>query len=316
MKNILVTGSSGTIGTRLCERLLGEGYEVIGVDKSPNQWSRKIDALTIRGDLCCSTTFGELPSSFDLVVHLAANARVHNLVIEPTLAFENLHSTFRILEFCRKKAIPRLIFASSREVYGNTQDAKKGEEEIDVSLCESPYTASKIGGEALVKAYERCYGVRCIIARFSNVYGMYDTSDRIVPLFIRRAQQNRDLVVYGQEKILDFTYIDDTVSGICRCIQRYESVAGMTFNIASGRGSYVTDIAEMIRKTTRSKSEIVLRDNRTGEVIQFVADISAARMHLDYKPQIDVREGLASAIAWYSHCRNPSWVASYSTMHE
>jgi len=143
MRHILVTGSSGTIGTRLCERLLCEGYDVTGVDRLPNRWNHQIDSLTVVGDLCHKRTLELLSSSFDLVVHLAANARVYNLVIDPNLAFDNMQCTFQVLEFCRKNSVSRLIFASSREVYGNTENVRRCEDQAHVGLCESPYTASK-----------------------------------------------------------------------------------------------------------------------------------------------------------------------------
>ncbi len=311
MKNILVTGSSGTIGTRLCETLLRDGYRVVGIDRAPNRWRREINALTILGDLCDAKTLENLPSSFDLVVHLAANARVYNLVLDPRLAFENIDSTFRVVDFCRRNAIGRLIFASSREVYGNRElpDTECCEDEACLDSCESPYTASKMSGEALVKAYERCYGVRGVIVRLSNVYGMYDVSDRLVPLFISRARQGKELIIYDRQKTLDFTYVDDAVGGISECIRRFDSLGGMTINIASGRGSCVADVAETIRASLGSASPLVFRDNRTGEVRQFIADLSMARMHLGYEPQIGIEEGLSRAIAWYSRCTDPRWVA-------
>ena len=304
MKHVLVTGSSGTIGTRLCERLLREGYHVTGVDRLPNRWNSQVDSLTIVGDLCHEETVGSLPDSPDAVVHLAANARVHNLVLDPLLACENVRSTFAALEFCRRNSIKRFLFASSREVYGNVNGMKRCEDETHVDTCESPYTASKFSGEALASAYERCYGIRCIVTRFSNVYGMYDASDRLIPLFIKRARQNRDLVVYGPNKILDFTHVDDTVEGIYRCIQRFDCLSEKTFNIATGRGTSITAVAEMIKERVGSASPIVLRDNRAGEVVQFVADVSAAREHLGYEPSVTIEEGLSKALAWYPCCEH------------
>ena len=308
MKSILVTGSSGTIGTRLCETLLRDGYGVIGVDRVPNRWSPEIDALTVIGDLCHPKTLENLPGTFDLVIHLAANARVYNLVLDPHLAFENMDSTFRVAEFCRKHRVPRLIFASSREVYGNTQEARRREDDARLNSCESPYTASKVSGEAIVKAYERCYGVRCVVVRFSNVYGMYDISDRVVPLYIRLAWQGRDLVVFGPDKTLDFTYIDDAVAGVCGCIQRFDEVAGKTLNIASGVGTRIADIAQRVKESLDSTSRIVFQDNRTGEIHHFAADLSTARTLLAYEPRTGIEEGLSKSIAWYSRCNDPQWL--------
>jgi len=224
---ILVTGSSGTIGTRLCEKLLEENYAIIGVDLKPNRWNDRINKLTIIGDLRDKETFKNLPKDVDLVVHLAANARVYNLVVDPSLARDNFEILFNTLEFCRRNDIKRFIFASSREVYGNSNQIVHSENEAYVRNCESPYAASKIGGEALVHAYQQCYGINFIIIRFSNVYGMYDDSDRVIPLFIKLAKENRDLVVYGKEKLLDFTYIDDAISGVLKCIENFDQVKMM-----------------------------------------------------------------------------------------
>jgi nucleoside-diphosphate-sugar epimerase len=301
MRKILVTGSSGMIGTRLCEVLLQAGYEVTGVDKRLNPWIPAVNAATVNGDLCRPETFARLPSAVDLVVHLAANARVFDLVVDPTLAPENIQSVFALVEFCRTNSIPRLLFASSREVYGNRKGLKRREEEACVGICESPYTASKFSGEALVSAYGRCYGIRSIVTRFSNVYGMYDASDRIVPLYIRRARHGEDLMVFGQEKVLDFTYIDDTVTGILRCIERFDAVAGHTFNISSGTGTRILDVARMIKEAMNSTSRIVIRENRRGEVVRFVADTSAARKLLGYVSKTTIAEGVAKSIAWYSY---------------
>ncbi len=306
MRKILVTGSSGTIGTRLCERLLRVGYDVTGADRVPNQWNTKINALTVICDLCQEKELERLSSPFDLVIHLAANARIYNLVMNPILAFENMQSTFNVLEFCRRNSIPRLIFASSREVYGNVEGLTRKEDEACVSVCESPYTASKFSGEAMARAYEKCYGMDCVITRFSNVYGMYDLSDRIIPLYIRRAQRDEDLVVFGRDKVLDFTFIDDTVAGITGCIERFKDVAGKAVNIASGRGTRIIQVAEMIKEGLGSASRIVLRDNRTGEVVRFAADITQARNLLGYEPQVGIEEGIARSIAWYSHGQGQS----------
>ena len=86
IKKIIVTGSSGTIGTRLCEKLIEKNYEVIGVDWKKNKWDSKINALTISADLRDASSFSKLPKNADLVIHLAANARVYDLVVEPNLA--------------------------------------------------------------------------------------------------------------------------------------------------------------------------------------------------------------------------------------
>jgi UDP-glucose 4-epimerase len=298
IKRILVTGSSGTIGTALCEALLKEGYEVIGVDKRKNKWSETVNNLTILRDLRDFEQTDSLPAA-DLVVHLAANARVYQLVKNPILAKENLDILFNVLEYCRRHKIKKLIFASSREVYGNTDSLSKKEEEVHVFLCESPYTASKLGGEAFVYAYHKCYDINFVILRFSNVYGKYDESDRLVPLFIRLTKANKDLIVYGREKMLDFTYIDDTVEGIIKCIQKFDRVANDVFNIATGKGTFLTEVAHLIQKYMNGHNKILIKENRTGEILKFVADISKAKKLLNYTPKTDIADGIKKSIQWY-----------------
>ena len=122
-----------------------------------------------------------------------------------------------MLEFCRHNDLP-LIFSSSREVYGDIHHYITEETQADFSFTESPYSASKISGEALIYSYARCYGVRYLVFRFSNVYGRYDADiermERVIPLFIRRISRGQPVRVFGKDKVLDFTYIDDCVDGI------------------------------------------------------------------------------------------------------
>jgi nucleoside-diphosphate-sugar epimerase len=299
IKKILVTGSSGTIGTRLCEKLLEENYEIIGIDKRSNKWNDKINRLTVIGNLRDKQTLEKLPKDVDLVIHLAANARVYNLVVDPSLARDNFEILFNTLEFCRKNKIKKFIFASSREVYGNSKQIVHTENEARVENCESPYSASKIGGEALVRSYQQCYAINFIIIRFSNVYGMHDDSDRVVPLFIKLTKENKDLVVYGKEKLLDFTYIDDAISGIMGCIKNFDQAQNNVFNIASGKGTSIIEPAQLIQRYMGGKSKIILKETRTGEVMKFIADISKAKEKLGYRPKTAIEEGIKKSIKWY-----------------
>ncbi|MBI4129603.1 NAD-dependent epimerase/dehydratase family protein, partial [Candidatus Peregrinibacteria bacterium] len=152
---ILVTGSSGTIGTRLCEKLLEQGHDVVGIDWKPNKWNADVETITTHLDL---RNLDELqttnyPLQTDAVIHLAANARVYELVENPGRARDNMLTTFNVLEWARKHGVRKFLFASSRETYGNAGALAYREEMADFRNCESPYTASKIAGEALIQAY-------------------------------------------------------------------------------------------------------------------------------------------------------------------
>ena len=295
---ILVSGSSGTIGTHLCDVLLKRGDTVAGFDKVPNKWLPTVQAVTVVGDLKNEADFAGLPTDADVFVHLGANARVYELVEHPDRARDNFLSLFNALEFCRKNNIKRFMFASSREGYGNVHAEVYTEDMVRVENCESPYTASKVGGEALVHAYTKCYGIDHVIFRFSNVYGMYDDSVRVVPLFIRNARKGERLSVYGQ-KCLDFTHIDDAVQGIVKAIDAFETAKNDTYNIAYGEGNTIVRLAELINEHFKSDAGVDVGQMRTGEISRYVADISKAKAKLGYAPNVPFGEGVKRAIEWY-----------------
>lgn len=304
INKILITGSSGTIGTRLFEKLLERGFKVIGFDKKPNKWRKKLNNLTIIGDLLNKEDIKKLSADFDLIVHLAANARVYDLVIKPDLALENMISSYNILEFARKNKINKMVFSSSREVYGNRKKTKAREDQVNINLCESSYSASKLAGEELFYSYSKCYGISYIVLRFSNVYGMYDSSDRFIPLIIRNMRKNEPIEIFGKDKILDFTYIDDCVAGIIESIENFNKARNNTINIAMGKGEKLIDVANIIKKTLRSLSTVSLKSNRSGEVVKFVADISKAKKILNYNPTISINKGIDLSISWYEKNSN------------
>ncbi len=301
---IMVTGSSGTIGTRLTEKLLARGDEVVAVDWVPNKWNATIDKMTTLVDLRDREKTLALPK-VDLIVHLAANARVYELVEDPTRARDNFETLFNTLEYARKNGVKKFIFASSRESYGNFRRDKYTEDLVRVEHCESPYTASKVGGEALIHSYMNCYGIDAVIYRFSNVYGMYDDSERVIPLFIRLTKNNDPLTVFGKEKCLDFTYIDDNVSGIMLGIDTFDAVKGETFNLGNGEGTTILELAETIIKMRNGNSKVNIGESRIGEVHHYIADISKAKKLLGYDPKTPFSEGIKLTFDWYQ--KNLSW---------
>jgi nucleoside-diphosphate-sugar epimerase len=299
---ILVTGSSGTIGTRLCERLLADGHTVIGADWEPCKWNTEVEALRINIDLRHAEEYAKLPIDVELIIHLAANARVYELVENPDRAMDNLIDTFTLLEFARKNSIKKMMFASSRETYGNIhlpEGQKYSEDKAHFMTCESPYTASKIGGEALFEAYKRCYDIETIIWRFSNVYGMYDDSVRVVPLYFRQAKAGETMKVFGKDKLLDFTYIDDCVNGIVLGIEKWETAKNDTYNLAYGEGTTILHLAERMKELLNSNSELDIGSARTGEVTHYIADISKVKRVLGYDPQTPFDRGIEKAVEWY-----------------
>jgi UDP-glucose 4-epimerase len=243
------------------------------------------------------------PQNLDLVVHFAAHAKVHELVEQPDRALANIKMTFNMLEFCRQNQLP-VIFSSSREVYGDIHRYITEESHADFAFTESPYSASKIAGEALIYSYAQCYDLRYLVFRFSNVYGRYDNDiermERVIPLFIRKINRGEPITVYGKDKVLDFTYVDDCVDGVRRGIDLLVSdgEANQTVNLAYGRGTSLVSMAEYIGEALGVQPSISIEPSRTGEVTRYIANIGKATALLGYHPATPLREGIAKAVAW------------------
>ncbi len=306
--HVLITGSSGQIGTNLGLKLQNEGHQVFGIDIRENTWTDKIE--TLLQDLSApAKSFdsgigdAEYPGNFDVVVHLAAHAKVHQLVEQPDRALENITMTFNVLEYCRAHNTP-IIFSSSREVYGDIHRYITEESHADFAFTESPYSASKISGEALIYSYAQCYDLPYIIFRFSNVYGRFDNDiermERVIPLFIKRIRDGNPITVFGEGKVLDFTYVDDCVSGIGSGIDLLVSgrEKNHTINLAYGQGQSLVDMAKYVAETLGVEPDMTVEPSRVGEVTHYVANIGKARTLLGYEPKTPLRDGISKSIDW------------------
>jgi UDP-glucuronate 4-epimerase len=321
---ILVTGSSGQIGTNLALRLVRDGHDVFGVDKRLNTWTDEFRYLL--QDL--SGHYPSFPGGIggveypdvDLVVHLAAHAKVHELVRQPHRALENAVMTFNVLEFCRQGGLP-IVFSSSREVYGDVHRFSTQETQADFAYTESTYSASKIAGEAMIYSYARCYGLPYLVFRFSNVYGRYDNDlarmVRVIPLFIHTMRRDEPVTVFGAQKTLDFTYVDDCVDGIVCGIEALaeRQVTNETINLAFGEGKTLVRAAELIASELGVEPRITLAPSLLGEVTHYVADTSKAKQLLGYAPKVPLDEGVGRAVAWFqehrsTHPDEEEWVFS------
>ena len=298
---VLITGSSGQIGTNLALALLARGDQVVGVDRRENAWTDKIETrhMNLLGGLADDLSAGP----FDVVVHLAAHAKVFELVEHPERALENVTVSFGVLDYARRQKVP-LIFGSSREVYGDIHRHVTEEPEADFVVAESPYSASKIAAEAFIYSYAECYDLPYLVFRFSNVYGRYDNDlermERVLPLFARKIARDEPIVVYGKEKVFDFTYVDDCIDGVCRGIDALVSgrVTNQTINLAHGQGSTLLDAVNIIALTLGKTPDVTFEPARAGEVMRYVADISKARELLDYEPQTPLTAGIPLGIRW------------------
>lgn len=305
---ILITGSSGQIGTNLALHLQSQGHYVFGIDKRRNTWTNEIE--TLYQDLSMpyrdfEVGIGniEYPPDLDVVVHFAAHAKVHELVVNPARAMENISMTFNVLEFCRRNNLP-VIFSSSREVYGDIHRYITEESHADFAFTESPYSASKISGEALVYSYAQCYGLRYLVFRFSNVYGRFDNDlkrmERVIPLFIHKIHKGEPITVFGDKKVLDFTYVGDCVAGVASGVEKLAAgeIQNHTINLAYGHGNSLVNMAKFIGEELGITPNMTVEPSRVGEVTHYVANIGKAHALLGYQPQVSLREGIKKSVEW------------------
>jgi len=289
MSSILVTGAAGVVGFALCEQLAATEHEIIGIDKKSPRWELDVPFKNL--DLTSSPS---LPNT-DVIVHLAAHSRVPPVVDEPSKAFRNIGMTEPILEHARRTDA-RIVFTSSREVYGNA--IRPSESDVGPDSV-NPYGASKIAGEALCNSYHNCYDIPITVLRLANVYGPYDTNTRVVPIFIALATAGEELPVYGSDKILDFVYLGDVVQAVLSAIQRGSSLGGETINLGSGTGTSLTMLADCVADAIESCPGYRVESKRGGEVQRYVTDVSKARALLDWEPTITLDKGIDRTVDWY-----------------
>lgn len=296
MDRVLVTGSSGFIGSNLCRRLSQEGYEIQGIDLTPPNFDFPDTVETQVGDL---TESPELPHA-DVIIHLAAHSQVQPIVDKTELAIENIEMTRHVLKEA-KRMDAFVINASSRDVYGKS--ITPSEDEI---TPDSPntYAASKLSSEAIANAYSQTTDVSVTSFRLANVYGPLETNQRVIPMFISLASKGNRLAVYGEEKLLDFVHVNDVCDAIHTAICREKIVSGEAINIGSGTGTPLIEVAEFIREAIESCPGWNVEPDRSGDVVQYVSDISKAQNILSYKPAVSLDQGLTKTIKWYQNHPN------------
>ncbi len=308
---VLITGASGQIGTNLALALIGRGDTVVGVDKRPNEWTDRFETQIVDlVELARRRQPIQVGFEPDLIVHLAAWAKVFQLVKEPGKALENVEMAFPALELARAAHVP-IVFGSSREVYGDLHRHVTDESMADFVVAESPYSASKVAGEAFFYSYARCYDIPYLVFRFSNVYGRYDNDlermERVIPLFVRSIHDEQPITVFGREKMLDFTHVDDCVAGVVAGIDALAggNITGETINLAYGQGQTLFDLVGLIELAVGKQAKATYEQSHAGEVTRYGADIGKPRKVLGYEPKIPLTQEIAAYVNWL---RQSGWL--------
>ncbi len=301
ISRVLITGGNGLIGSHLAEKLKDAGDSVTLLDLKFTSNTQSLNCEKLHGDIRDYPTVRKAVDGKDAVFHFGAVSRVAWGQEDPFNCWlTNQMGTLNVLEACRKAdSRPVLLEASSREVYGEPLYLPVGEDHP--KNPKSVYGVTKLSAERACLSYSDesniARPVNCVILRFSNVYGSErDLQERVIPKFMNRALRGEDLALYGGDQILDFTFIDDTVSGIMKAysasLKGDGSILGEDFHFVTGRGVSVSELARMTIDIVGSGSKIIREAANSFEVRRFIGDPSKAEKMLGYRPIVNLEHGL------------------------
>lgn len=314
MKNILVTGGAGFIGSHLVDRLLGEGaWRVTVVDDFNDFYAPEVKRENVRGHLENSAyslhetdirdrarleeIFKE--RKFETVVHLAARAGVRPSLMEPALYSEtNINGTLNLLELARVYEVKQFVFGSSSSVYGINAKVPFSEED-PIRQPISPYAVTKAAGELLCHTYSHLYGLRCVCLRFFTVYGARQRPDLAIHKFAKLIEAGRPIPVFGDGTTRrDYTYIDDIIAGVRASID-YSASDYEVFNLGESQTIELRELIALLEKELDRHALIERHPLQPGDVPQTYADVEKARRLLGYDPQTKIEDGIRRFVEWF-----------------
>lgn len=297
-RQILITGGAGYIGSRLARRIVRDGNaDVMVLDNLRRGTREALDGVRdsirfMEGDVRDAEVLDRCTRGVDTVFHFAAESAVMSAQADPEYCYEtNVTGTFRVLRAARENGVRRVVFSSSREVYGDAQEIPVSE---SAALCpRNAYGSSKAAAEMCCAAFQ-ADGLEVAIARLSNVYGPGDRG-RVIPRFVENALVGRPLTLYGSAQIMDFVWIETVLDAMVR-LGFGQAVDGPV-NVASGKGTSILELCERVREATGTSAKVDVVDARQAEVVRFVANISKARRLLDLSVAEDPLFGMDEVVA-------------------
>jgi UDP-glucuronate 4-epimerase len=330
---ILVTGAAGFIGYHLCEALIKQEHQVIGLDNINDYYDVNLkyarlrelgiakEAATVFAETSQSTLHGskmqfirlnledrqKLPElfkifTFDMVCNLAAQAGVRYSIENPEAYIDsNVSGFLNVLECCRHHNVKRLVYASSSSVYGNIDQTPFGENEnVDTPI--SLYAATKKSNELMAHSYSHLYNIETIGLRFFTVYGPWGRPDMAMFLFTNAIINNKPIKVFNKGEISrDFTYIDDITTGIVNTLLKDSKNTSLykLYNIGNGKPVQLLNFIESLEKVLYISAIKKMLPMQAGDVNQTYADTSSLEHDYNYKPQITVDKGIKEFVSWY-----------------
>ena len=318
MKNILITGGAGFIGSHLVDRLLNEGdWQISVVDdfnnfydpaikrenvkRHENETNYSLFDADIRDRAALQKVFAD--RSFDCIVHLAARAGVRPSLEQPQLYAEtNINGTVNLLELARECGTKQFVFGSSSSVYGINAKVPFSEDD-PIRQPISPYAATKAAGELLCHTYTHLYGMRSVCLRFFTVYGPRQRPDLAIHKFAKLISENKPIPVFGDGTTRrDYTYIDDIIAGVRAAID-YDRSDYEVINLGESRTVELRELISLLEKELGTTAKIDRKPLQPGDVPQTFADISKARRVLGYNPQTQIEDGIKRFVEWFQTSR-------------
>lgn len=307
MKKAIVTGCAGFIGSSLSERLLQEGYQVIGVDcftdhydpRIKQKHARKLAAqphFALIAQNMLKLDWKALLADVDYVFHQAAIPGVRTSWGESFQDYvqTNILATQHLLEAAKDSQVQKFVYASSSSIYGKTEGSTP---ESTLPRPLSPYGVTKLAAEQLCHLYADHYGIPTIALRYFTVYGPKQRPDMAFHKFIKAVLSDEPIQVYGDGKqTRDFTYIEDVVEANLLAAQ--SEVSGMELNIGGKSRVVLHDVIDMIGELSHRVPRVEYRDKQAGDPPHTWADISKAEEVLGYRPKVSLEEGLRREIEY------------------
>lgn len=313
MKNILLTGGAGFIGSSLIARLIADPrIKITCLDNFDPFYNPKVKKKNIKPFLK-KTNFNlvkadirnlnqmksKLAKHFDLIIHLAAKVGIEQSLVDPTLYTEvNILGTQNVLELARKVGCNQFIFASSSSVYGANPNIPWREDD-HVLMPISPYGSTKISGELLGHVYSKLYNLRFIALRFFSVYGPKQRPDLVIHKFTKLISEGKAITIYGDGRTKrDYTFIDDVVSGIIETLD-YSKSQFEIINLGNNEPIELYKLIKILEKVLGKKAIINQLPERSSDAPVTFADISRAKKMLNYKPKTLLLAGIQRFVDWF-----------------
>lgn len=297
---VVVTGGAGFIGSHVVDAVLADGDATVAVIdnfkrgrvENLSAWQGNPRLSVLRSDIRDLASLRIALRGATTVYHLAAQATVLGAASDFDYTVStNILGTYNVLRAAADQGVKRVVFASSREVYGEPVDIPV--DETHPMLAINLYGATKVAGEALCRAFARECGLDTQVLRLANVYGERDFG-RVIPRWIAEAKEGGDLTVYGGDQVIDFIWVGDVAQAMLQAAAA--EVPLPPINVASGTGTKIHDLAKRIMQVSGSAAQLRVVPRRPIEVMRFVASTDRMTQLLGIQPATDPLSHLASMV--------------------